>query len=82
MAARLGRKLDEALAHAQRATALAPDKAAYLDTLAEVHFRRGEPQKAVELARRCIELEPEREFYREQLERFEKGEPSTASPPR
>jgi len=82
MAARCNRKLDEALAHAQRATALAPDKAAYLDTLAEVHFRRGEPEKAVELARRCIELEPEREFYREQLERFEKGEPSTASPAR
>jgi len=75
LAARLGRKLDEALAHAQRATELAPDRAAYLDTLAEVHFRRGEPEKAVELARRCIELEPEREFYREQLERFEKGEP-------
>jgi len=70
-AARSGRRLDEALAHARRATELAPDKAAYLDTLAEVHFRLGEPEKAVALARRCIELEPEREFYREQLERFE-----------
>ena len=30
---------------------------------------------AVALARRCIELEPERDFYREQLERFEKGDP-------
>jgi len=71
LAARLGRKLDQALAHAERATGLAPGKAAYLDTLAEVHFRRGEPEKAADLARRCIELEPEREFYREQLKRFE-----------
>ncbi len=73
MAARCGRRLDEALAMAGRATELEPDKASYLDTLAEVHFRRGDRAEAVRLARRCIELAPEESHFREQLARFERN---------
>ncbi|MCG8586601.1 MAG: hypothetical protein MI757_18005, partial [Pirellulales bacterium] len=71
LAARSERRTDEALEHAQTAVRLAPDSAAYLDTLAEVHFVRGDKQKAIELARRCIEMDPDRKIYRDQLKRFE-----------
>ncbi len=75
LAARCNRRLDAALVHAGKATAAEPDNPAYLDTLAEVHYRRGEAAKAIELARRCMELEPDRQYYEQQLKRFEAGEP-------
>ena len=75
LAARCNRRLDEALVHAEKATALSPDNPAYLDTLAEVHHRHGDTEKAIELARRCIELDTDREYYDRQLKRFEAGEP-------
>ena len=71
LAARCGRKLDEALTHANRAVKLRPDSAAYLDTLAEVHFQRGDRAEAIRLAKKCLELEPEGSHFKEQLERFE-----------
>lgn len=70
LAAGCARRPDEALKHAQAAVAMAPDSPAYLDTLAEVHFRRGGREKAIELATRCIELDPGQEHFRRQLERF------------
>ncbi|MGD8395886.1 MAG: DUF1028 domain-containing protein [Candidatus Eiseniibacteriota bacterium] len=63
--------LDDALEAARRAVALEPDNAEILDTLAEVHFRRGETAAAIDAARRALELEPDGPYYREQLERFE-----------
>lgn len=68
--AKCGRELDGALADAERAVELEPDSAAYVDTLAEVHFRRGNAKRAAELAKRCLELEPDGEHYREQWDRF------------
>ena len=50
LAANLDRDLDKALAHAQRAVELEPQSAGILDTLAEVHFRRGNRAEAVRLA--------------------------------
>ena len=70
--ANLNRDLDQALAHAQRAVELEPQSAGILDTLAEVHFRRGNRAEAVRLAKRCIELDPHDKHYQEQLARFEK----------
>ena len=75
LAARCERRLDEALEHAQAAVRLAPDRAAYLDTLAEVYFARGDQEKAVELSRRCVEMEPHRAIYKTQLQRFEQRTP-------
>ena len=59
LAANLDRDLDKALAHAQRAVELEPQSAGILDTLAEVHFRRGNRAEAVRLAKRCLEMEPD-----------------------
>jgi Flp pilus assembly protein TadD len=70
--ANLNRDLDQALAHAQRAVELEPQSAGILDTLAEVHFRRGNRAEAVRLAKRCIELDPHDKHYQEQLARFAK----------
>ena len=74
LAARSGRKLDEALSHARRAVDLEPESAAYLDTLAEALYRTGNRQEAIGLARRCLAQEPENEHFRQQLERFQAGE--------
>jgi len=68
--AKCGRRLDEAFEHARQAVRLAPENAAYLDTLAEVHFQRGDRDEAIRLIRRCIEMEPENQHFREQLVRF------------
>jgi tetratricopeptide (TPR) repeat protein len=71
LAANLDRDLDKALAHAQRAVELEPQSAGILDTLAEVHFRRGNRSEAVRLAKRCLEMEPDGAHYKKQLARFE-----------
>jgi tetratricopeptide (TPR) repeat protein len=80
LCARCRRGLDEALEHARKAVDLAPDEAGYLDTLAEVHFQRGETEKALELMKRCVEREPANRGYREQLVRFRSGDRTTEPP--
>ena len=50
-----GRNLEEALSQAQRATELAPENAAILDTLGFVHFQLGRYDKAEPLLRRAAE---------------------------
>jgi Flp pilus assembly protein TadD len=74
LAARCRRDLDRALEHAREAVRLTPESAGYLDTLAEVHFQRGEQAEALRLMRRCVELAPAREYYRRQLKRIEAGD--------
>ncbi|MGA2255921.1 MAG: hypothetical protein ABSG53_14840 [Thermoguttaceae bacterium] len=75
LAANLDRDLDNALAHAQRAVELEPQSAGILDTLAEVHFRRGNRAEAVRLTRRCLEMEPDGQHFKKQLARFEAKPP-------
>src|SRR5262249_40146670 len=58
LAACCRRNLDKALAHAEKAVKLAPDTAGHLDTLAEVHFQLGHKDKAVELQKKVIKMEP------------------------
>ena len=67
------RDLDRALEHSRKATTLAPDSSAYHDTLGEVLFQRGDKEKALVEARRCLELDPQRKYYRKQIARIEKG---------
>ena len=72
LSARCGRRLDEALAHARRAVKLEPNNASYLDTLAEVHHRKGNKLEAVRLMKRCVELRPDSTSYRVRLAEFQK----------
>jgi len=73
LAARCGRDLDAALSHARRAVELQPASTAYLDTLAETHFRRGDKSAAVECMKKCLGQEPDSAYFRGQLQRFESG---------
>lgn len=70
------RDLDEALAHAKRALELAPETAGYLDTLAEVHFARGEYQQAVAVQRRAVAAADDAAVFEERLKRFEAALPN------
>ncbi|MBN1671623.1 MAG: hypothetical protein JXR37_11345 [Kiritimatiellae bacterium] len=74
LCARCRLRLQDGLVHARRAVALQPDRCGYLDTLAEVQFQLGHDKEAIELMRRCIELNPGLEYYQGQLERFTKGD--------
>ena len=78
--ARCNRKLDRAEKLARRAVELEPDSATYLDTLAEVVFLKGNVRQAVELARKCVELDPYHYHYQRQLKRFQQAlEPGAPS---
>ncbi len=70
---RSGERLEEAFALSSAAVELEPDNAAYLDTLAEVNFRRGDAAVAVELERRALLLRPGDPFMETQLRRYEAG---------
>ncbi len=76
MYAQCDRQLDEALRLSEKAVSLSPRSAVYLDTLAEVHFRRGNREKAIELTRDCVRLDPRDPHYRENLVRFSDRTPS------
>ena len=82
LAASLGRDLDKALAHAQRAVELEPQSANILDTLAEVDFRRGNRAEALRLAKCCVEMEPEVEHFRKQLAASKRGRGRRVGPAR
>jgi tetratricopeptide (TPR) repeat protein len=81
MSACCRRYLDKALAHSQKAVELAPAYAGYLDTLAEVHFQRGDKDKAIAAEKHAIELDPKKPYYRKQLKRLEAGDPTAERPP-
>lgn len=66
------RDLDDALKHAEKAVEKSPKSAGYIDTLAEIHFRKKDRTKALELMKKCVALDPGNPYYRKQLERFEK----------
>ena len=71
MYAKCERQLDKALELAQQAVQLAPASAIFLDTLAEVQFRRGDQEAAIASMRGCIKLDPRDSHYRENLARFQ-----------
>ena len=73
---RCSKNLDEALEHANRAVQLEPDNGAFLDTLAEVHFQRGDRSKAIEFSEKAVNLLDGDAQVLRQLERFKNGDPS------
>ncbi len=68
------RELDKALLHAEAAVRLEPQETGWLDTLAEVHFCRGEFTKAIELRRLCLKRQPDRPYFQKQLARYLAGD--------
>lgn len=75
------REPQKALSHAKQAVALAPKNTAYLDTLAEVCFDQGDMAGAIANMKRCIEIEPDMQRHRKQLDRFETAAEKGAKPP-
>ena len=63
--------LEPALQHARHAVALEPRNTSYLDTLAEIEFLLGHRDTAIALAKKCMDLNPHKAHYREQLIRFQ-----------
>jgi tetratricopeptide (TPR) repeat protein len=74
------RDLKEALEHAEKAVKLEPTLAGHRDTLAEVLFQLGKKEEAIGHMKKCIEMEPRREYYKKQLRRFEAGDAKVAVP--
>jgi tetratricopeptide (TPR) repeat protein len=79
LSAKCHRRLDDALAHARQAVALEPRSTAYLDTLAEVYFHRGDREEALKHARACLEMAPGDKQAQRQIDRFQSAEIPTAA---
>ncbi len=73
MWARCDQRLEDAHAHATLAVELSDRLPTYVDTLAEIEFRRGNVAKAAELARECVTMDPRHAHYRKQLVRFKQA---------
>ncbi len=63
-------RLDQALAWAERSARLAPEDGSVLDTLAEVHHRRGEHEQAIATIERAVRIDPSSDYFQKQLTRF------------
>ena len=70
LAARALRHLDEAEAHLHQALASHPNQAAYLDTMAELQFARGNRQQAVAWSDKSVNAMPADDDVRRQNARF------------
>jgi tetratricopeptide (TPR) repeat protein len=64
---------EETLEAAKRAHELAPEEAHIIDTLAEAYYAAGDYESAVMWEEKALELEPENEFYIQQLDKFKKA---------
>jgi hypothetical protein len=70
LASRAIRHLDEAERHSAEALRLNPDQAAYLDTMAEVLFAKGDRKGAVRSSTLAVNFHPLDTMIRSQYERF------------
>ena len=73
LASRANRNLGEAEEHLKKALAMNPNQAAYLDTMAEIEFAKGNRAAAVEWSGRAINTRPEDALLRRQHQRFVSG---------
>lgn len=69
-ASRAVRRLDEAEKHSTEALRLDPNQAAYLDTMAEVHFAKRNRKAAIRWSTKSINFSPREDMIRSQHERF------------
>jgi tetratricopeptide (TPR) repeat protein len=73
LASRANRRLDEAEEVSKHALEISPKQAAYLDTMAEIQFARGDRGKAVEFSARGLREDPWDMQLIRQHKRFENG---------
>ncbi len=71
LASRAKRNLDPAQKLLEKAMEMNPDQPAYLDTMAEIQFAKGNRAKALEWSRRAINFSPQDTMIRRQHKRFE-----------
>jgi uncharacterized Ntn-hydrolase superfamily protein len=62
---------EETLEAALKAHALAPEDANIMDTVAEAYYAAGSHQEAVDWEKRALMIDPENEFFKNQLEKFQ-----------
>lgn len=74
------RELDRSLAYAKEAVAADPNSAAFRETLAEVHFRRGERDAALGIMSKLAAEHPRNRLYRRQLARYTSGDVASPTP--
>jgi tetratricopeptide (TPR) repeat protein len=67
------KNLERGIELSKQSLEVSPDSPPYLDTLAELFFRNGQPVKAIPLIQRAIELEPGNRYYRVQLDKFKRA---------
>ncbi len=65
--------IDKAYDYAKRALELSPDDPNIMDTMAFLYYKKGEFKKAVEMEEKALEKAPNNEFFKEQLELFQKA---------
>lgn len=70
LAARCLLRLEDAEKESREALRLRPHQAAYLDTMAEINFARGQREQAVEWSKKAITADPRATPLREQYYRF------------
>jgi uncharacterized Ntn-hydrolase superfamily protein len=63
---------EKTLEAAQRAHELAPDDANIMDTLAEAYFAAGQYNQALYWEKKALEIDPNNEFFKQQLQEIEK----------
>jgi predicted Zn-dependent protease len=73
LAANCRRELDTGLDYAREAAKAEPASVPFRETLAEVHFRRGEREKAAEVMTKLLEDEPRNALFKRQLARYRTG---------
>lgn len=73
--ARCGKDLDTALERSKRSNELYEKNYAYLDTLAEVYFQRGDREQAVKESTKAVELAGSDFLLYRQLQHFKNDEP-------
>jgi tetratricopeptide (TPR) repeat protein len=74
------RELDASLKYATEAAAADPKSAGFRETLAEVHFRRGDRAEAVRLMEALAAESPRSRLYRRQLARYRTADPACPLP--
>lgn len=70
---RMKNKYDWGIKLAKKAVELQPDAAHIWDTLAWLHFEKGNKKKALKAMKKAVELEPETKGFKKNLKKMKKG---------